>query len=61
MQGCGYYEIETKKIHQKWHHTCLSLKTEFVTQDETHVKTKMYFDGTDVKKGIVVYVSVFLV
>ncbi len=32
-----------------------------MNQDETHVKTKMYFDGTDVKKGMVVYDCVFLV
>ena len=39
------------KIHQQWHHICLSLKTEDINSDEVSVTTKLYFDGSEATKG----------
>ena len=39
------------KIHQQWHHICLSLQTEDINSDEVSVTTKLYFDGSEATKG----------
>ena len=35
------------KIHQEWHHICLTLNTNYVNSDTVHVTLKMYYDGSE--------------
>ena len=51
LQGCGYYKKKSLKIHQKWHHMCLTLKTDYLNSDEVSITTKMYLDGRLVTGG----------
>ena len=39
------------KIHQEWHHICLTLKTNYVNSDTVHATLKMYYDGSELTKG----------
>ena len=48
---CGFYKTENTRIHQDWHHACLSHKSEPIDSDSVLVTTKLYFDGNEVKKG----------
>ena len=51
-QGCGYYRSDDRRIlHEEWHHTCLTLKTEEMDSNRYRVSTKLYFDGNLAEKG----------
>ena len=40
------------KIHQEWHHACLTIKTTQKTYNTMQSDTKLYYDGELVNKGI---------
>ena len=49
---CAYHKINYVKIHQEWHHACLTIKTTQKTYNTMQSDTKLYYDGELVNKGI---------
>ena len=44
-------ETSNLKIHNEWHHTCFSTKTEELDSETIQITSKIYYDGTELTWG----------